>query len=139
MKHIVVDVPPRAPLVDLVLERLPVEAGELGLVQRQVEREAHPRLDLFRRRRDRFGREQVEHAQLVVCAEEPPRVAWRALGVQRQRVEVGDLGEGCVGEWHSGGGDWLSRTFTKNGGSSSALNVAVVVCLFSGVFSCVER
>lgn len=73
---------------DAMLVRVSAEAGERRLVQWPVERDSHTLAYLFGGgRRDSFGREEIQHAELVGWAEQAPCVAFGAILAESEGVE----------------------------------------------------
>lgn len=83
-QDIVVDAPRRL-VVDLVHERRAVETRCRGLGQGPVGRDADAVHDFFGGRHGVFGRQAIEHAQLVARAKETPGIAKGPGLVEGQR------------------------------------------------------
>lgn len=85
--HIVVH-RPRGLVLDMVVEDLTIEEGMSGFTEWPVERHSLADLDLLGCcELHRLVGEQIQAAELVGCAKQPPGVTRRTVLVQGQRIE----------------------------------------------------
>lgn len=77
-QYIIID-GPRGLMMNLLVKRRAAKTGDLGLIQRPIRRDTDSVNDLFRCCYGVFGRQSIQHPQLISRTEKSPCIAPRSV------------------------------------------------------------